>query len=125
MTGVRVEWCKAFARVQRWSEEVRLLQEEMRRTIVSLQHRATQWNSCVGVSNSWSAELTEGAHAYACSQADVSWNLANHFENLWSCSQHQDDATEESDIEEDEADDMEEEYYEDDDGTGEYLLTEV
>lgn len=32
-SGVRVEWMKARARSMRWTEELNLLPEEMRRTI--------------------------------------------------------------------------------------------
>jgi hypothetical protein len=62
--GLRLEYCKAYARVQRWREEVVLLQEEMRRTLVSLEWRANQWDIC---SSSTSAvdPHTEGVIAYA------------------------------------------------------------
>ncbi|KAJ7867181.1 hypothetical protein B0H14DRAFT_3441876 [Mycena olivaceomarginata] len=42
--GVRVEWCKAYARVKRWKEEVLLLQEEMVRCLHTLEWQATVWD---------------------------------------------------------------------------------
>ncbi|KAG1721861.1 uncharacterized protein EDB91DRAFT_1210239 [Suillus paluster] len=40
---VRLEWCKARAHAHRWSEEVELLLEEMRRVIVFLKWQAAWW----------------------------------------------------------------------------------
>jgi hypothetical protein len=37
---VRVEWCKAYAQVKRWKEEVLLLQEEMVRCLLTLEWQA-------------------------------------------------------------------------------------
>lgn len=45
----------------------------MRRTIVSLQHKASWWDLQVLTSDSWSAEQKEGALAYAASQASAIW----------------------------------------------------
>ncbi|KAJ7771430.1 hypothetical protein B0H14DRAFT_2632395 [Mycena olivaceomarginata] len=42
--GVRVEWSKAYARVKRWREEERLLQEEMVRCLTTLEWQAVQWD---------------------------------------------------------------------------------
>jgi hypothetical protein len=42
---VRVEWCKARARAMHWSEEVELLQEEMRRVLQFFGWQATWWDS--------------------------------------------------------------------------------
>nr|GAT44791.1 predicted protein [Mycena chlorophos] len=41
--ALRVKWCKAFARVRRWREEVRMLEEGTRRYPVSLEHEADRW----------------------------------------------------------------------------------
>jgi hypothetical protein len=48
ITALRIEWCKARARAQRWSEEVRLLLEEMRRILEFLNWRATFWETRAG-----------------------------------------------------------------------------
>jgi hypothetical protein len=42
-TAVRVEWCKVYARVKHWQEEVLLLQEEMRRCLRTLEWQAAVW----------------------------------------------------------------------------------
>ncbi|KAK0429918.1 hypothetical protein EV421DRAFT_1689748, partial [Armillaria borealis] len=41
--SVRVEWAKALARKTRWTEEVQILREEMRHTLLSLQFEAGEW----------------------------------------------------------------------------------
>ncbi|KAJ7670404.1 hypothetical protein B0H14DRAFT_3538516 [Mycena olivaceomarginata] len=41
--ALQIEWCKAWARVRRWEEEVRLVEEEVRRAGVSLEYRAREW----------------------------------------------------------------------------------
>ncbi|RDX44815.1 hypothetical protein OH76DRAFT_1328515, partial [Lentinus brumalis] len=41
--SLRVEWCKARARAQRWTEECELLQEEMRRVLQYHEWRADWW----------------------------------------------------------------------------------
>jgi hypothetical protein len=38
-----VEWAKSRARAMRWSEELRLLEEEMRRVLVFLEWDANVW----------------------------------------------------------------------------------
>ena len=39
----RLEWSKAYARKARWSEEVKLLKEEMRRVLEFLKWKSTDW----------------------------------------------------------------------------------
>ncbi|KAF7305824.1 CxC2 domain-containing protein [Mycena chlorophos] len=56
LDALRIEWCKAFSRMRRWKEEVRILVEEQRRIPASLQHEADK------------AELVEGKLAYAAKQ---------------------------------------------------------
>ncbi|EIW79765.1 hypothetical protein CONPUDRAFT_34829, partial [Coniophora puteana RWD-64-598 SS2] len=41
--GIRTEWCKARARALRWTEEVHLLKEEMRRTLQYMLWHARWW----------------------------------------------------------------------------------
>ncbi|KAG1851559.1 hypothetical protein C8R48DRAFT_750003 [Suillus tomentosus] len=45
VAGVRIEWCKARARAARWSEEVDLLLEEMRRVLAYLEWEIGAWRS--------------------------------------------------------------------------------
>ncbi|KII82921.1 hypothetical protein PLICRDRAFT_83984, partial [Plicaturopsis crispa FD-325 SS-3] len=43
--ALRIEWCCARARAMRWSEEIILLQEEMRRVKVTMEWQAVRWDS--------------------------------------------------------------------------------
>ncbi|KAL1724984.1 hypothetical protein EV714DRAFT_277963 [Schizophyllum commune] len=80
--GIKVEYCKAYARAKRWEEEVPLLREEMRRTLVSLGAEAARWEGIAEL-ESRPGPLGEGARAYAYTQADVYRRLAARFEALW------------------------------------------
>ncbi|KAI5885767.1 uncharacterized protein SCHCODRAFT_01205560 [Schizophyllum commune H4-8] len=80
--GIKVEYCKAYARVKRWSEEVPLLQEEMRRTLQSLEFEAARWEG-LATADERPGPLGEGARAYAYSQRDMYRRLHEHFEALW------------------------------------------
>ncbi|KAF7359952.1 CxC2 domain-containing protein [Mycena venus] len=42
-TALRVEWCKAYARMRRWHEDIVLVEEEMRRTIEFGRYMAKEW----------------------------------------------------------------------------------
>ncbi|KAJ7042742.1 hypothetical protein C8F04DRAFT_1251560 [Mycena alexandri] len=69
--ALRVEWCKAYARARRFDEEVRLLCEEMRRTVAFGRTVAAKWDALAeAVVEDASVELTEGRQAYAAEQAD-------------------------------------------------------
>ncbi|KAJ8482732.1 hypothetical protein ONZ45_g14849 [Pleurotus djamor] len=74
---LRAEWAKAFARVRRWTEEIALLKEEMRRTLVSLRHGARHWESRAAASSN------PGQVAYAHRQAHIRFSLADKFERGW------------------------------------------
>ncbi|KAF7343820.1 CxC2 domain-containing protein [Mycena sanguinolenta] len=86
--GVRVEWCKAYARVKRWREEVLLLQEEMARCLRTLEWQAAVWDKRATEEHyrgklEYSAVYMEGARAYAARQAAVRRTLAARFRRLW------------------------------------------
>jgi hypothetical protein len=100
LTALRVEWCKARARAMRWSEEVRLLVEEMRRVLQFLQWRARFWEKRADFlqSDMDAAEQTtidlvgdrrllaqriEGARAYGLRQAHIQRALHDNFRSLW------------------------------------------
>jgi hypothetical protein len=75
---LRVEWCKAWARTRRWSEEIKLLEEEWRRVPLSFAFEERKWvrraqSVPIGVVT---VEDAEGLVAYATKQADVYRNLA-------------------------------------------------
>ncbi|RPD56066.1 hypothetical protein L226DRAFT_546322 [Lentinus tigrinus ALCF2SS1-7] len=68
---LRIEWCKARARAARWTEEVELLLEEMRRTIAYHAWRAAEWHAVVGKVHTDCPDYLEGANAYARRQATI------------------------------------------------------
>ncbi|KAJ7066855.1 hypothetical protein B0H15DRAFT_958289 [Mycena belliarum] len=68
--ALRVEWCKAFSRDRRFEEDIRLLQEEMRRTIASGYTEAKRWDALASDElPGASPELTAGRQAYAAEKA--------------------------------------------------------
>ncbi|KAJ7473239.1 hypothetical protein FB451DRAFT_1035635 [Mycena latifolia] len=69
--ALHIEWSKAYARSRRWKEEIRLLEEESRRILVSFEFSAFVWEQ-----RAQAVEITgipeqaaEGAIAYAVKQA--------------------------------------------------------
>jgi hypothetical protein len=81
---LRVQWCRTRARAMRWSEEVLLVQEEMRRVLEYMSWFADWWSSHAAVpSIAHDPYLSEGLTAYATKQADLRLSLRNHFEMLW------------------------------------------
>ncbi|KAJ7824741.1 hypothetical protein B0H14DRAFT_3088701 [Mycena olivaceomarginata] len=82
LTGLRVEWCKAWARTQRWTEEVRLLREEMCQVPITLRAKA-QWWLERRTPPGFEGPEAEGAAAYATRQAAMYSELAAAFEEMW------------------------------------------
>ncbi|KAK7433708.1 hypothetical protein VKT23_020626 [Stygiomarasmius scandens] len=80
--GIRVEFCKAYARTQRWSEEVLLIREEMRRSLVTLEWKA-QWWEKRATAPAVDSVHAEGIAAYAHSQAAVMRALRDRFLFAW------------------------------------------
>ena len=81
---LRVEWTTSFARLERWKEEVDLLQEEMRRVVMFLEWRSQDWLAKVEVpQGSPTPEVQSGLDAYAKKQAAVYHELAVSFTKLW------------------------------------------
>ena len=86
-TEFRLEWSKAYARRARWSEEVKLLKEEMRRILEFLRWKSNDW-LCKGDHRIVSSLATcpfhlEGLRAYSSRQAHVYGDLHNHFLGIW------------------------------------------
>ncbi|KAJ7047950.1 hypothetical protein C8F04DRAFT_1172413 [Mycena alexandri] len=76
--ALRIEWAKAWARSRRWTEEVRLLEEEWRRLPVTYAYRERQWLDRavalpVGVIP---FEEAQGMVAYAAKHAQLYRKLA-------------------------------------------------
>ncbi|KAJ7023305.1 hypothetical protein C8F04DRAFT_1271494 [Mycena alexandri] len=65
LTGLRAEWAKAWARTRQWTEEVKLLKEEMRDV------------------EEFSGGHAEGARAYASRQAVLMESITDRFELMW------------------------------------------
>ncbi|TDL14821.1 hypothetical protein BD410DRAFT_845699 [Rickenella mellea] len=91
---MRVEWVKSAARLDRWSEEVTLVCEEMRRTLVFLEWRAVWWegqadrrirSAALDMDGQCVLDfgLQSGLCAYAMKQAVTQRALAKRFAELW------------------------------------------
>ncbi|KAJ7578945.1 hypothetical protein C8J56DRAFT_796995, partial [Mycena floridula] len=79
---LRLQWLRARARANRWSEELLLLIEEMRRAVVTLSWQADWWKDQQN-RRSVDASLSEGLDAYAKRQAQLKEDLSQHFQYLW------------------------------------------
>ncbi|THU93004.1 hypothetical protein K435DRAFT_671013, partial [Dendrothele bispora CBS 962.96] len=80
--GLRVEWCKAYARVRRYREEILLLKEEMRRCLVTLEWQAQQWLSKANPTSFGEAHA-DGISAYAYQQGALRRKIASRFRVMW------------------------------------------
>jgi hypothetical protein len=82
LTALRIEWAKAWARSWRWTEEVRLLEEEWRRLPVTYAHRERLWvqRAMAVPVGSIPFEEAEGKVTYAARQADMYRDLAQRAE---------------------------------------------
>ncbi|KAJ7789264.1 hypothetical protein B0H14DRAFT_3503214 [Mycena olivaceomarginata] len=67
---IRVEWCRARAHKVRWSEEVMLLREEMRRVVWYLGWQTDWWRDRAEVRRGLTREVAAGVRAYALKQGD-------------------------------------------------------
>ncbi|KAJ7761159.1 hypothetical protein DFH07DRAFT_957231 [Mycena maculata] len=68
--ALRLEWCKAYARAKRYSEDVRHLREEMRRTIAFGRTAAEKWDVLSREELTVSpADRIHGPHAYGLDHA--------------------------------------------------------
>lgn len=67
----------------RWSEEVLLLREEMRRVQVYSHWQADWWISQTRRLADLSPEHAEGIAAYAAKQASIRLRMASNFDHLW------------------------------------------
>ncbi|KAJ7830049.1 hypothetical protein B0H14DRAFT_2366095 [Mycena olivaceomarginata] len=80
--ALRIEWAKAWARSRRWTEEVRLLEEEWRRLPVTYAYRERLWvNRAVAVPvQGIPFPEAEGKVAYAAKQSAMYRELAERAE---------------------------------------------
>ncbi|KAL0578036.1 hypothetical protein V5O48_003941 [Marasmius crinis-equi] len=110
---LRAEWCRSRARARRALEEVKLVREEMRRTLEYLSWAANTWESSGNVELAEEKGLTEGRVAYAVEQAGIQRELRMKFEAMWLNEARQEDEEEEEKMAEESE---EEELIDDDDG---------
>ncbi|KAJ7276007.1 hypothetical protein C8J57DRAFT_1002830, partial [Mycena rebaudengoi] len=78
-----IEWAKACARSLQWSEEVQLLEEEMRCIQQFLLWHSKWWREQVG-KQEVDAVQREGDTVYALRQASLKEKLAACFKEKWS-----------------------------------------
>ena len=85
--ALRAEWCKGQERAKRYEEEVELVVEEMRRTLVTFGLKAYEWNKrATSLSNTTSGldpTTIAGATAYTYKQADIQQRLVPVFLDDW------------------------------------------
>lgn len=83
--ALQVEWAKARARAERWEEEVQLVYEEMRRTIVYCRWKANWWRerATPGVRSAVSAELQDGMAGYSGEHAALEDAMGDTLEKKW------------------------------------------
>ncbi|KAJ6532232.1 hypothetical protein DFH09DRAFT_1092897 [Mycena vulgaris] len=82
--ALRIEWAKTRARSLRWSEEVDLLEEEVRRIAQFLRWRSEWWQEQVGKRGLEEGPQAEGETAYAMRQAGLQADLSTRFTGMWS-----------------------------------------
>jgi hypothetical protein len=81
--GLRVEWSKSQERKNRWEEEVHLIQEEMRRTIVYYEWKESWWLEQETRRSAGDDSIQQGLAAYAQKQAHYCKCLAESFARAW------------------------------------------
>jgi len=84
MTAMRVEWCKARARANRWAKEVELLQEEMRRVAAFFEWHAAWWDKRAPIRVGFGETESEALTAYASRQAAIRRSMRKRCLILWS-----------------------------------------
>ncbi|KAJ7019036.1 hypothetical protein C8F04DRAFT_1276736 [Mycena alexandri] len=88
--AIRVEWCKAYSRSNRWREDLVLVEEEMRRTLEYGRYAERQWKAraeartlMLGKGGIIEPEVKEGVRAYALEQADRERRICARLEREW------------------------------------------
>jgi hypothetical protein len=81
--GLRVEWSKSQARKMRWEEEVQIIQEEMRRTIVYYEWKQQWWLDQNPQPSTSEDTIRQGITAYSQKQAYYCRCMAESFAMAW------------------------------------------
>ncbi|KAJ7028789.1 hypothetical protein C8F04DRAFT_1265542 [Mycena alexandri] len=82
--ALRIEWSKAYARVNRWQEELDILQVEYERVLTTFDYEAARWDKraeSVAMGLNW--EEVDGARALARRQAAMYRGLKARGEKTW------------------------------------------
>lgn len=86
-TGIKVEWAKSRARAARYQEEIKIVGEEMKRSLRFLDWRVNQWRirgEAKGRAGESDESYLAGLKAYALRQAAICEGLKRLFSNQWS-----------------------------------------
>ncbi|KAF9513470.1 hypothetical protein BS47DRAFT_1261818, partial [Hydnum rufescens UP504] len=82
--ALRAEWARSCTCMQRWMEEVRLLQEEMCRVLKFCDYHAAWWDAR---QTKWESglplDVRNGVWAYTTKQAAILCNRAKEFARIW------------------------------------------
>lgn len=81
--GLRSEWAKCHARAARWSEEVSLLVEEMRRVLWFAHWKVNWWGCQANLRQDQREDIQEGLAAYAAKQAAIWEEMGSRFSAEW------------------------------------------
>ncbi|KAJ7062409.1 hypothetical protein B0H15DRAFT_926073 [Mycena belliarum] len=81
--ALQVEWCKAYARTRRWTEDTVLVEAEMGRTIEYGVYEAAEWLSRANARANVAPELAEGLAAYAKEQAHREGRTCARLQRNW------------------------------------------
>lgn len=81
--SLRVEWAKSRARLERWKEELLLVQEEMRRAVEYLRWESDWWRQRAEMVAWKSPDIAHGITAYAWKQSWLSSALSERFSRAW------------------------------------------
>ncbi|KAF6750101.1 hypothetical protein DFP72DRAFT_852070 [Ephemerocybe angulata] len=84
--AVKVEWAKSRARASRYQEEIRIVKEEMNRTLRFFKWKEARWYEKAGARQAVeevSEDYDEGLRAYAKRQGSICLTLRRRFEHAW------------------------------------------
>lgn len=84
---MKVEWAKSRARASRYMEEIKIVKEEMNRTIRFLRWKANEWRDRGRAKQKAGLvddAYSDGLRAYAARQAAICDGQANSFLRKWS-----------------------------------------
>lgn len=78
-----MEFLRTRARCHRFAEEIKLIQEEQRRTFVSLHKASLDWDARVLSAHEPNAIIREGLACYAAEQADIRRGMIQSYQHIW------------------------------------------